>query len=147
MKLIQKGFTLIELMIVIAIVGILAAVALPAYQNYTASAKFAEVVASVAPIKTAIELCVQKKGAAAMSECDQQTEFGAILASASASGDYVASVAVSTTAGSEGEITATSASINSTTKTYILTPTLNTTYNTVDWDVSASSSCIAAGWC
>lgn len=146
MKLIQKGFTLIELMIVIAIVGILAAVALPAYQNYTASAKFAEVVASVAPIKTAIEICVQKNGATSMASCDTEAEFGALLASASASGDYVASVAVDATT-TNGEITATSATINGTTKTYILTPTINGTYNTVDWDVSSSSTCIAAGWC
>lgn len=146
MKLIQKGFTLIELMIVIAIVGILAAVALPAYQNYTASAKFAEVVASVAPIKSAIEICVQKNGASSMASCDTEAEFGAVLASAAASGDYVGSVTVDNS-GTNGEITATSATINGTTKTYILTPTINATYNTVDWDVSASSSCIAAGWC
>lgn len=55
----QKGFTLIELMIVVAIIGILAAVAIPAYQNYTIKARFTEVVNATAPVKTAVELCVQ----------------------------------------------------------------------------------------
>lgn len=55
----QSGFTLIELMIVVAIVAILAAVALPAYQNYTKKAKMTELVAATGAIKTAVELCVQ----------------------------------------------------------------------------------------
>lgn len=59
MKAIQKGFTLIELMIVVAIIGILAAVALPAYNNYTTKARFAEVVMALSPIKTALATCVQ----------------------------------------------------------------------------------------
>ncbi|WP_375057197.1 prepilin-type N-terminal cleavage/methylation domain-containing protein [Zobellella sp. DQSA1] len=58
----QGGFTLIELMIVVAIVAILAAVALPAYQTYTKRAKFSEVIAAVGPAKTAIEVCVQGSG-------------------------------------------------------------------------------------
>jgi type IV pilus assembly protein PilA len=59
MQQMQKGFTLIELMIVVAIIGILAAVAIPAYQNYTLKARYTEVVNATAPIKTAVELCVQ----------------------------------------------------------------------------------------
>lgn len=55
----QSGFTLIELMIVVAIVAILAAVALPAYQNYTKKAAFTEVVAAAGGVKTAVEVCSQ----------------------------------------------------------------------------------------
>ncbi|MHA7002423.1 pilin [Aeromonas schubertii] len=60
----QTGFTLIELMIVVAIVAILAAIALPAYQNYTKKAKMTEVASATGKYKTSIEVCVQTKGTA-----------------------------------------------------------------------------------
>src|SRR5437867_11777599 len=54
MKTLQKGFTLIELMIVVAIIGILAAVALPAYQDYTIRAKMPEVILGMSACRTSI---------------------------------------------------------------------------------------------
>ena len=58
----QAGFTLIELMIVVAIIGILAAVAIPAYSDYTVKAKIANALSSVGSTKTAVALCIQESG-------------------------------------------------------------------------------------
>jgi len=59
MKAVQKGFTLIELMIVVAIIGILAAVALPAYQDYTARAKMSEAILAASACRTSVTETVQ----------------------------------------------------------------------------------------
>jgi type IV pilus assembly protein PilA len=71
----QKGFTLIELMIVVAIIGILAAVALPAYQDYTNRAEFTETTLGAANLRTAVQICVQTQGVPNAGNCVEDT-FG-----------------------------------------------------------------------
>ena len=105
----QKGFTLIELMIVVAIIGILAAVALPAYQDYTKRAKMSEVVLAASACRTAVTEASQTGLAAALTAADG---FGCGEGGTSAAklSQYVRSISTSTA----GVITVTADKIDAT---------------------------------
>ena len=95
----QKGFTLIELMIVVAIIGILAAVALPAYQDYTVRAKVSEIMLAASSAKTAVaEAAAVNSAMPAAASVDVQTQAS----------KYVSAVAYAIS-GTTGTITATAA--------------------------------------
>jgi len=95
MKKVQQGFTLIELMIVIAIIGILAAIALPAYQDYTIRAKVQEGVSISAPLRTGLGIaCSEATLSAGISNAD----MGYTGTNTDYSGTYTISVTPSATA-------------------------------------------------
>ena len=103
MKAVQKGFTLIELMIVVAIIGILAAVALPAYQDYTARAKISEAILAGSSARTGVSEAFSQLGkmvdaAASMGVENQTSKYVGGVAWAKTS-DTVGTVTVTTTTG------------------------------------------------
>lgn len=140
MRKIQQGFTLIELMIVVAIIGILAAIAIPNYQTYTKKAKFTEVVQSTAPFKIAVEGCFQDWQT--LGSCATAGTNG-IPTAAGATG-YVSSVSV----GTSGQIVAVAISSNGLNgETFTLTPTAAGSTGAQNLTWSKGGSCVSAAIC
>ena len=136
-----KGFTLIELMITIAIVGILAAIAIPSYINYTNRARFAEVVQAASGMKNAVAACVTATG----------TPGGAITTCANGSNGIPAAITnaagtsntASVRVAASGAITATGQA-PAPALTYIMTPAYQAN-GTIIWNITGT--CQAQGVC
>jgi len=149
MQKVQQGFTLIELMIVVAIIGILASIAIPAYQTYIAKAQFSEVILATSGVKSAIEVCAQSGGA--ITNCDDLAgatfDGGVSTAVAGATnGTSVNSVAVGIS-GTVATITATPNAVKGLVAgdTYILDG--NYSGGSVTWTLDSSAGCYNKGYC
>ena len=135
----NQGFTLIELMIVVAIIGILISLALPAYQTYFGRSKFSEVMATVSAVRKSVDVCYQVKGGADLSNCNT---FAKIGVDPGTSSPVTASIILQ----NDGSVVGTAITGNSLNgETFILTPTVNA--GALVWDLNAGSTCIAAGIC
>ena len=134
----ENGFTLIELMIVIAIIGILAAVAVPQYGQYTKRAKFSEVISATAPIKTAVSECIFDINLENIAGCGNlENAVPAAVNTANDPDTNVDTITVTT----NGEIIAVGG-VEVGGLNYILTPSYDQAVSSITWQLNPISTCL-----
>jgi prepilin-type N-terminal cleavage/methylation domain-containing protein len=135
MNKMQKGFTLIELMIVVAIIGILAAIAIPSYNDYIKKSRFTEVLSIGDSYKTAVAVCFADTGA--LVSCNANSN--GVPSAAGATANLAAGMTVAS-----GVITMTGTTAAGA-YTSVLTPALNAASSALIW--TQSGTCLAATAC
>jgi type IV pilus assembly protein PilA len=104
MKKVQQGFTLIELMIVVAIIGILAAVALPAYQDYTVRSRVSELAIMASGMKATVGENIANNGAIDANSCDGVTNISVATANVASSACAAGVITVTGTAAAKAVV-------------------------------------------